>query len=187
MKKIVLASVALLASASTFAQYNPGTISVKPLVGMTIANQTDADADARIGVAAGAEFEYQATDIFSISAGAMVAQQGCKNLGSNWGDWIPSMPDGLDVKTTYINVPILANVYVAPGLAVKAGVQPEFCVDDDNWNAKSVQMSVPVGLSYQFSNFVIDARYNWGVTKTFESTDSKNSTFLVTLGYKFAL
>jgi len=43
-------------------------------------------------------------------------------------------------------------------------------------------------------NFVIDARYNWGITKVakdvrlgdfeFDGADGKNSVFQITLGYK---
>ena len=53
--------------------------------------------------------------------------------------------------------------------------------------AQSVDVSIPVGLSYEYSNFVLDARYNFGVTKVFENSDTKNSVFQFTLGYKFEL
>lgn len=51
---------------------------------------------------------------------------------------------------------------------------------------KGFELSIPVGLSYEISDFVIDARYNFGVTKVAEG-DSKNSVFQFTVGYKFAL
>lgn len=44
-----------------------------------------------------------------------------------------------------------------------------------------------MGVSYEFKNVVLDARYNWGVTKVFDDADVKNSVFQVTLGYKFEL
>lgn len=109
---------------------------------------------------------------------------------------------GIDVtsKLDYINVPILANVYVVKGLAVKLGLQPGFNVSHkvsvdkgstsgstDIPGVKSVDLSIPVGLSYEYSNFVFDARYNFGVTKVADNADSKNSVFQFTLGYKFAL
>ena len=87
----------------------------------------------------------------------------------------------------YINVPVLANVYVAPGLAVKLGLQPGFLVSDNSIGTKSFDLSIPVGLSYEFNNFVIDGRYNLGAIKIWEPSDSKNSVFQVTLGYKFDL
>ncbi len=81
----------------------------------------------------------------------------------------------------------MANVYVVPGLAVKLNLQPGFCISKDNTNAKTVDLSIPVGPSYEFSNFVVDGRYNFGVTKAFDTTKAKNSVFQITLGYKFEI
>ena len=99
------------------------------------------------------------------------------------------------LKMDYINVPVLANVYVAPGLALKAGLQPGFLVNSSSSDTfKSVDLSIPVGVSYEYENFVLDARYNFGVTNVvkddinrFINSDCKNSVFQLTLGYKFDL
>ncbi len=189
MKKLFLMAVVMLASVASYAQHSVGSFTLQPKLGLNIASLTDSkDSDPRFGLAAGAEFEYQATDIVSLSFGALYSMQGCK-------------VDDVTVKLDYINVPILANVYVTKGLAVKLGLQPGFKVNYD-WKAdgvtvegdkilkaKSVDLSIPVGLSYEFDNFVIDGRYNFGVTKVFDSdnSDSKNSVFQITLGYKFDL
>lgn len=159
---------------------------------MNVASLTKSDgADPRIGLAAGVEAEYQATDIFSISAGVIYSMQGNKYEEKG----ITSTQ-----KLDYINIPILANVYVTKGLAVKLGVQPAFNVSDkvklsgsgasleaEDVGAESFDFSIPVGLSYEFNNVVIDARYNFGVTNIAEGGDAKNSVFQFTLGYKFAL
>ena len=191
MKKLILMAVMALATVSSFAQQAVGTFTIQPKIGLNLANLTNGDADIRAGVAAGVEFEYQVSDIFSLSAGALYSMQGCKNT-----------IEGVDVTTKldYINVPILANVYVVKGLAVKLGLQPGFNVSHklsvakgstsgstDIPGVKSVDLSIPVGLSYEYSNFVFDARYNFGVTKVADDADSKNSVFQFTLGYKFAL
>lgn len=47
--------------------------------------------------------------------------------------------------------------------------------------------SIPVGLSYEYQNFVLDACYNIGVSKVIKNYSDKNSVFQLTLGYKFAL
>ena len=191
MKKLILMAVMALATVSSFAQQAVGTFTIQPKVGLNLANLTDGDADLRAGVAAGVEFEYQVSDIFSLSAGALYSMQGCKNTIQD-----------VDVTTKldYINVPILANVYVVKGLAVKLGIQPAFKVNSSvkttvNGHSESVDLdgvkgfdfSIPVGLSYEFSNVVFDARYNFGCTKTFEKADSRHSVFQFTVGYKFAL
>ncbi len=194
MKKMFLAAAMMLVSVATFAQNAVGQITIQPKVGLNIANVTDADdADARIGLAAGAEFEYGVTDMIGVSAGLVYSMQGYKFSEGNVDT---------TVKLDYLNVPILANVYVAPGLAVKLGVQPGFKLssktkiegsgvsiegESDDDGVKGFDLAIPVGVSYQYQNIVLDARYNWGVTKVYDGGDSKNSVFQITLGYKFSL
>ena len=192
MKKFLVSALMLLAaSTTTFAQNAVGSFSLQPKAGISIADMTDTQGTtSRIGFVGGLEGEYQASDIFSLSLGVNYSQEGFKMKNSD-----------NKIKLDYINVPILANVYLTKGLAVKVGVQPGFNVGNsvtvdgntmssskkDYDGIKSVALSIPVGLSYEISNVVLDARYNWGVTKAFDGLDSKNSVFQVTIGYKFQL
>lgn len=200
MKKFLASALMLLAaSTATFAQHAVGSFTLQPKVGMNVASLTKSDNfDSRIGLAAGVEGEYQVSDIFSLSLGAIYSQQGNK---------IDKTIAGQSFKYTnkldYVNVPVMANVYVVPGLAVKLGVQPGFNVNSKGkavantvigstdksfeLDAKSVDFSIPVGLSYEYKGVVLDARYNWGLTKVGDGSDSKNSVFQFTLGYKFEL
>jgi len=172
---------------------------VKPMVGGTLSTVTKVDdAKMKLGLVGGAEFGYQLNDQFAVTAGLLAAMEGS------------GMKDGeqtKDVKstTTYLNVPILANYYVLPGLAIKAGIQPGFLLsakhkgsfyDDSKWidfdesgtdGMKKFDLSIPLGLSYEFSDFVIDARYNLGLTKIAEDMDGKNSVIMLTVGYKISL
>jgi hypothetical protein len=199
MKKLLLMAAVMLSSVGAFAQHAVGSFTLQPKVGMNVASLTKSDgADPRIGFAAGLEGEYQATDIFSLSAGVIYSQQGNK-YDTDYKGQSASYTNKLD----YINIPVMANVYVVPGLAVKLGVQPGFNVNskghgavdtflgsahqDINTDAKSFDFSIPVGLSYEYSNVVLDARYNWGLTKVWDGSDAKNSVFQITLGYKFSL
>lgn len=192
MKKFLASALMLLAaSTTTFAQNAVGSFSLQPKAGISIADMTDTQGTtSRIGFVGGLEGEYQASDIFSLSLGVNYSQEGFKMKNSD-----------NKIKLDYINVPILANVYLTKGLAVKVGVQPGFNVGNsvtvdgntmssskkDYDGIKSVALSIPVGLSYEISNVVLDARYNWGVTKAFDGLDSKNSVFQVMIGYKFQL
>ncbi len=192
MKKFLASALMLLAaSTTTFAQNAVGSFSLQPKAGISIADMTDTQGTtSRVGFVGGLEGEYQASDIFSLSLGVNYSQEGFKMKNSD-----------NKIKLDYINVPILANVYLTKGLAVKVGVQPGFNVGNsvtvdgntmssskkDYDGIKSVALSIPVGLSYEISNVVLDARYNWGVTKAFDGLDSKNSVFQVTIGYKFQL
>ncbi len=199
MKKILVVAALMLSSVSTFAQHAVGSFNLQPKVGVNIANLTELkDTDPRIGLAAGVEGEYQASDIFSVSAGVLYSMQGAKHEISVLGQ-----KSKTTYKLDYINVPIMANVYVTKGLAVKLGIQPGFKVSSaikselntslgstsgtKDIEAKSVDFSIPVGLSYEYNNFQLDARYNWGLSKVFENSDAKNSVFQITLGYKFDL
>ena len=199
MKKILVVAALMLSSVSTFAQHAVGSFNLQPKVGVSIANLTELkDTDPRVGVVAGVEGEYQAIDIISVSAGVLYSMQGSKYEYELLNQKYKSTN-----KLDYINVPIMANVYVTKGLAVKLGVQPGFNVSSSNKQevntfagsgsstfdvkAKSVDFSFPVGLSYEHSNFQLDARYNWGLTKAFENGKAKNSVFQITLGYKFDL
>lgn len=190
MKKLILLAAIIMTSVGAHAQHEVGSITIQPKVGMNIASLTKADgADSRIGLAVGAEAEYQIEDRISLSAGLLYSMQGAT-----------ASEDGVDetIKLDYINIPILANIYVTKGLALKVGVQPGFNVthkykvekgsasaSDDIDGVKSFDFSIPVGASYEFSNLVLDARYNWGLTKVFKDANSKNSVFQITLGYKF--
>lgn len=154
MKKMFLTAAMMLASVATFAQNAVGQITIQPKVGLNIANVTDADdVDARIGLAAGAEFEYGVTDMIGVSAGLVYSMQGYKFSEGNVDT---------TVKLDYLNVPILANVYVAPGLAVKLGVQPGFKLsskvkmegsgtsiegESDDDGVKGFDLAIPVGVS----------------------------------------
>lgn len=200
MKKLFLMAAVMFTSVASYAQHAVGSFTLQPKVGINIADLTKADdSKVRVGLAAGAEFEYQATDMLGISFGALYSMQGAKADGSDAA-----------IKLDYINIPILANVYVAKGFAVKLGIQPGFKVNSsmsakangvsasaDMDGVKSFDFSIPVGVSYEFNNFVLDGRYNFGVTKwaddikvagqTLGEVDSKHSVFQITLGYKFDL
>lgn len=196
MKKLIAIAALLISSVATFAQQPVGSFSIQPKVGLNIASLTKADdTDPRFGLVAGAEFMYQASDMLGVSFGALYSMQGCTGTTDELGKDVD-----VTLKLDYINIPILANVYVAPGFAVKLGLQPAFCINNkakaksgdnsvqtDGIDENTFELSMPIGLSYEFSNFVIEGRYNFGLTKAFKDEDNKNSVFQFTVGYKLPL
>ena len=54
-------------------------------------------------------------------------------------------------------------------------------------DVNAFNLSIPVGLSYEYKSFVLDVRYNIGVTKIVKDEKGNNSTFAITLGYKIPL
>lgn len=195
MKKMLVMAAFMLSSVCAFAQHEVGSFTLQPKVGLNIAGLTDAEgSDSRIGFAGGVEAEYQITDMISVTGGLIYSMQGMKYT-ETFDDGDGEYNVDVTTKLDYINIPILANVYVAKGLAVKLGIQPAFKVSSKesaegisaDVDAKGFDFSIPVGVSYEYSNVVLDARYNWGLTKVADYSDSKNSVFQITLGYKFAL
>ena len=214
MKKIMMIAALMVATLSASAQNEVGKFTLKPMVGLNLASMTKADnSKMRVGVAAGVEGEYGVTENFGITAGLLYSMQGVKQSGSATIN-IPvfgnvAFTGDQTLKLDYLNIPILANYYIVKGLAVKAGIQPGFCVSKkmalkgtatNNGNTvdidsnekiedgiKSFQFAIPVGLSYEYQSFVLDARYNIYATKAMKSGDSRHSLFTISLGYKFAL
>ena len=110
-----------------------------------------------------------------------------------------------EVRLDYINFPILANFYIIPHLAIKAGVQPGFKVRDKyelrngplfqrsgklsdlGLSVNTFDISIPMGLSFEGNNVVLEARYNWGLRHIVNGIYSRNSVFQFTIGYKFEL
>lgn len=225
MKKLLVMAAMVLSSVGAFAQQPVGTITIQPKIGLNCASATshelghgvNLDFDYKAGFVGGAEVEYQATPKLGISGGILYSMQGAKYSG-NLGDlegW-EGAENVKDVKFNfdYLNIPVLANIYVGKGLALKAGVQFGFNINNKmkigsisvNWNdlideiqkeeyydlggvgkVKTFDFSIPVGASYEYQNFVLDARYNIGVTKVIDGLDCRNSVFQLTLGYKFKL
>ena len=199
MKKLMMMMAMLLTTVAVMAQHEEGEFTVMPKVGLNIATLSDADkaiADLHFGL----EAEYMVTDNFSLGLGAIVSNQGAKYTS-----------DGADatVDLDYVHIPILGSYYLLPGLAVKVGVQPGFkmkakvkgdgaTVDLDEYfrllnplldadlKVNSFTFSIPVGVSYEYRNVVVDARYNWGLTKVLNQGDAfYNRVFMLSLGYKF--
>ena len=198
MKKIlVMVVVAMMSTVGANAQHREGDFSIQPRVGVTFSTLTNTDdAKMKVNLTYGVEVEHYFTDQFGLAAGVLYTNQGFK------------YSDGTKFNNHYCAVPITANYYVLPGLAIKAGVQPAFrvktnlvvngtsydmdkaleilFVGDDDVKMNKFDLSIPVGLSYEFNGVTLDARYNFGITKLFSGVDDamRNQVIVVTLGYK---
>ena len=215
MKKFVMIAAMMVAAVSANAQFEPGTFSIQPKlggVGSMLSNMSDyefsgvkADKTANGGGIIGAEAEYQLTNMLSLAAGVNYSMQ-----GTAWEDVSLSSADYKDrkIELGYITVPIVANIYLFRGFAVKTGAQFGFLTNasykltKEKGNTKTetdedmkdqfekFDFSIPVGVSYQFKvPIVIDARYSIGLTNVVKHSDEsyKNQVFQLTVGYKFKL
>lgn len=210
MKKLFFTAAVVMCSLTAFAQSKEGTFSIQPKAGINISNLSNKDnAKVKVGFTAGAEAEYQLTKQLSLSAGALFSMQGAKSTTVfREVDNTTKEIREVDIKNTmefdYINVPILANYYIIEGLAVKLGIQPGFNivakrkrtdgVDKVSENLKNlgvdvrkVDFSIPIGISYELNDFVVDARFNLGLTEVADLVKSKNRVFQITFGYQIDL
>ena len=184
MKKFLVMAAMVLSSVGAFAQQAAGTTTIQPKIGLNVA--TIGDNDWKAGFAAGAELQYQSTSNFGIAVGALYSVQGFKAEDVKIGNI--TYKNDYKWNPGYINVPITLNYYPVAGLALKAGLQPGFLVNkDDMEDVKTVDLSIPVGLSYEYQGLVFDARYNIGVTKLADNYDHYNNVIQITVGYKFSL
>ncbi len=78
------------------------------------------------------------------------------------------------------------------GLITADGSMVRTAMTSGAWTGicNSVDVGIPLGLSYEYKNFVVDARYCFGLTNIDNSDDlekSYNRCFTLTLGYRFGL
>lgn len=200
MKKLMMIAAMMVAALSVNAQdVEVGQIYLKPMVGATLSTFTGdvTGAKMKFGVGGGAEVGFKLAEPFDLTAGVLVMMEGSKAKDNDTNK-------NQSTTLTYLNVPILANLYLTRGLALKAGVQPGFLLsckakgsefydgawhdyeDTDKTFLNKFDLSIPVGLSYEFSNFIIDARYNFGLLKVGKSPapSIRNGVIMLTLGYK---
>lgn len=93
----------------------------------------------------------------------------------------------------YFNIPILLKFYLIGGLNLQAGPQFGFLtsataggVDIKN-QLKSSDTSLALGAGFDISKFVIDARYNLGLSEINDAAGSaaaKNQVFQLSVGFK---
>ena len=196
---MMMIAAMMVATVAAKAQFEPGTFTLQPKVGVTLATISSDDSKFKFGMAAGIEGQYQLNNWFGLSAAVMYSQQGAK--AKNYD---------VKVNTEYINIPVMAKFYVTKGLSLNVGLQPGFMTKakakgdgrtiDVKSNCNKVDFSIPMSIAYEFENGLsFEARYATGLTNVgkdaFDSTSSswdktfqnKNEVFMLTVGYKFSL
>ena len=194
MMMLLMATVAMTASAQKTLHEN-GTFTLQPKVGLAIGtlsgdwtSASGVERKSRYGLIAGVEGEYYVNDWFSAALGVNYAQQGWKFKGGGISE---------TTKLDYLNIPIVGNFYITEGLALKTGVQLGCLLSakEESTNVKDyyekMNISIPIGISGEYKNFVLDVRYNISLTKINKNSNSENKyrsdLFQITLGYKFEL
>ena len=122
-----------------------------------------------------------------------------------------------EITLGYLQVPVMAQYSLAPGFTVKAGVQVGYlCNAKEAYDTRKFQqhietgartydttatsyentstdgykkmdIAIPLGVSYEYMNVVLDARYHWGLTKVQSPIDAQNRYFSFSVAYRFGL
>lgn len=196
MKKIILSTVAILTFGFVNAQEKEDmSFGVKGGLNIsTITNVNDVgvSSSSLIGFHVGVFGEFMVSDKFAIQPELLYSAQGIKlDIDGDKGD----------LKLDYINIPVMAKYYVAEAFSLEFGPQIGFLVsakaksggvsEDVKDQFKSTDVSLGFGANYNFAEkFMLGARYNLGLTRLQKDlfpgeSESKNSVFQISLGYKF--
>jgi hypothetical protein len=159
---------------------------------ITNTEESGVNSKSLIGFHVGFFSEFMLSDKFAIQPELLYSAQGVK-LEAAGGDG--------DIKLDYINIPLMAKYYVANSFSLEFGPQIGFLVsakaesggvsEDIKDDVKSTDVSLGFGAGYYFADkFMLGARYNLGLTRVQEDlspgeSESKNTVFQISLGYKF--
>lgn len=172
MKKAIVV-FALLVGAVVTVQAQKFHVGIKG--GVNFANFTGDvpnNLDGKTGFHFGAIAELGVSEKFSIQPEAIYSSQGAK------------LSD-IDLNVDYINVPVLAKLYVIDNLSLQAGPQFGFVINDKNIeDPKAFDLSGAVGAEVTFGKFFAQARYNIGFSDIADNEDVKNSVFQLSVGIK---
>ena len=146
----------------------------------------------------GGELIYQSPKSpFGFSFGVLYSQQGIKINGPD-EDYFCELDN--------VNIPFLLHYRFNKFLAFKIGLQPgidvkhsvfleEVCNCYEEYHSMSsgdeiglvnqFNLSVPIGLSFDYHHLVLDLRFNLGVSKWQSGRDSYHRVLQLTAGYRF--
>ncbi len=177
-----------------------GYVSLKPKAGLNISNLIgEGSSNSMLGLNIGLECEAFLLRTVSLSAGVIYSMQGAHGNTIAYNGAIINTK----INSDYIKVPVLVNLYANDHVAFKVGTQFGFKVYDsytlksaaDDGSVKAsgslsdvgcemneVEFSIPVGISYEISKYIIEARYNIGITKMCKNANARNSVFQIMFG-----
>ncbi|HET8838581.1 MAG TPA: porin family protein [Flavobacteriaceae bacterium] len=151
--------------------------------------------ESRTAFHAGVLAELPVNERFSIQPEILYSAQGFSADGTFGG-----VDYTAEYKMDYIQVPILAKIYLVNGLNFQVGPQVGFRInesvefdtdlgessEDFNSEENDIDFGVAAGLEYKFDGgFFIQGRYNYGFSEIYEDTDAHNSVIQAGIGFMF--
>jgi len=194
-------------------------ISIGPMAGVSFFTFSGSDANIygtdlganfskgyRVGFVGGGFAEFELGKVFAIEPQVLYVQKGAKyNVDLTGGG-----PSGnATLKLDYIQIPVLfkaeyreagrnyaPSLFVGPAIAFKTSCKISASADGTSASedcgtdaVNSTDFSLVFGIGFELSRFVLQARYDLGLTNVPQDSgvDIKNGGFAITLGYGFAL
>lgn len=202
MRNLLLVTMIGLFSATTiYAQSDDSTTQFGVKGGVNLATITGddvGDLDSRTSFHLGLFMEIPLSERFSFQPEVLYSSQGF------------SINDQADYKLDYVQVPLMAKVYIVKGLYAEAGPQFGFKVkeevdyesgsvdgeiefDPDDSVIKNFDTNLALGAGYKFDNGLsLSARYNLGLTSMIKDDapiiadkDVKNAVWQFGVGFSF--
>jgi opacity protein-like surface antigen len=201
MKKSILVLAMMvfgtsIATAQEFVQFGAkGGVNFASITG------DDFDTESRTGFNLGLVAEIPVAERFSIQPEVYYSAQGF-DVSEIDQENVFDIDDNIEYQLDYINVPVLAKIYLTDGLSIQAGPSFNFKVNEEidtmptqdggdtnvaeYSDVKDFEFGGAAGLEYKFDGgFFIQGRYNYGFTKLIDDVDAHNSVFQAGIGYMF--
>jgi hypothetical protein len=140
---------------------------------------------AKFGFHAGIYFAARVSDRIAFQPELVYSQQGFQVNSA--------LTNAFVVNYNYLNLPLLAKIYVADGTSVQVGPQLGYLLNSGELDAiKKVDVALAMGLGYEVaSGLNFSLRYNLGLLNTVVnapnlSSSSTNRVFQLSIGYTFS-
>ncbi len=200
MKKLILLGAFLaLGSATSFAQES-FKLGVKGGLNVSnIAGEDSRDEDSRLSFNAGFVAELPISEKFSFQPEVIYSAQGSTIAAIDEDNFL-DIDENIEYQLDYIQVPLLAKIYLADGFSLQAGPSINFLVNEEidyqpvsnggDVNiidgANTFEFGTAAGLEYQFdSGFFIQGRYTRGFTRIYDNVNAYNYAVQAGVGYVF--
>lgn len=195
MKKLILLTAALLAFCAAKAQFDVNNFTYGAKVGLNATNISNSDMKNKLSFHLGAFAEWKLSDFVGIQPELVYSRQGARDKYDENGSKVK-----VKTRVNYLNIPILAKLYVLEDLSVDLGPQFGFALNakskykvgghtskDKITDNNTFDFSFAVGASYNFDDFIFSARYNIGLSNMWDKDkvgeNLKNHVFQLSVGY----
>ncbi|MEP1489037.1 MAG: porin family protein [Algibacter sp.] len=143
------------------------------------------------GINLGGIAEYTISNKFNLQAELLFNQKaGSFTIKDNSNVFLGNVIS----KIGYIDIPVLAKIYlgnkfsfeIGPQIGFKISEETEFNRNDLRPEIKTLDTAIVGGFGYQLEQgMFLQARYGYGLAEIFENENYKNSVISLSLGYKF--